>query len=89
MNARQQLSITLPAEMAAAVRAKVASGEYADESEVIRDSLDDRLTRDQALEHWLIEEVVPACKTLEADPSRGLTVEQVRANLAVRRNRAQ
>lgn len=88
MNARQQISITLPAEMAAAVRAKVASGEYADESEVIRVSLDDMLTRDQALEHWLIEEVVPASKALEADPSRGLTVEQVWANLAARRNRA-
>lgn len=89
MNARQQISITLPAEMAAAVRAKVASGEYADESEVIRDSLDDMLTRDQALEQWLIEEVLLTCKAFEADPSRGLSIEQVRANLAARRNRAQ
>jgi len=43
----QQLSITLPNEMADAVRAKVASGEYATESEVIRDGLRALLARDQ------------------------------------------
>jgi putative addiction module CopG family antidote len=35
----QQFSITLPDEMAEAVRSKVAAGEYATESEVIRDGL--------------------------------------------------
>jgi Arc/MetJ-type ribon-helix-helix transcriptional regulator len=37
MRSTQQFSITLPNEMAEAVRAKVAAGEYATESEVIRD----------------------------------------------------
>jgi len=37
---------------------------------------------DEALERWLREEVVPACVALEADPSRALTVAQVRAHLA-------
>ncbi len=36
MRTTQQLSITLPNEMADLVRAKVATGEYATESEVIR-----------------------------------------------------
>lgn len=35
----QSLSITLPVEMAEMVKAKVASGEHASESEVIRDGL--------------------------------------------------
>jgi len=39
MRSTQQLSITLPNEMAQLVRAKVAAGEYASESEVIRDGL--------------------------------------------------
>jgi len=33
------MSITLPNELAVAVREKVASGEYASESEVVRDGL--------------------------------------------------
>jgi putative addiction module CopG family antidote len=39
MRSTQQFSITLPNEMADAVRAKVAGGEYATESEVIREGL--------------------------------------------------
>jgi antitoxin ParD1/3/4 len=39
MRSTQQLSITLPTEMAEAIKSKVASGEYATESEVIRDGL--------------------------------------------------
>jgi antitoxin ParD1/3/4 len=39
MRSTQQLSITLPNEMGAAVKSKVATGEYATESEVIRDGL--------------------------------------------------
>jgi antitoxin ParD1/3/4 len=35
----QQFSITLPNEMAEATRAKVTAGEYATESQVIRDGL--------------------------------------------------
>jgi len=45
----QQFSITLPNDMADAVRAKVASGEDATESEVIRDGLRALLARDQAI----------------------------------------
>jgi len=37
---------------------------------------------DEALERWLREEVAPACAALKADPSRALTVAQVRAHLA-------
>jgi len=39
MRSTQQLSITLPNEMADLIRAKVATGEYATESDVIRDGL--------------------------------------------------
>ena len=50
MRSTQQLSITLPNEMANLVRAKVATGEYATESEVIRDGLRTLLARDRAVD---------------------------------------
>ena len=49
----QQFSITLPTEMAGLVKSKVASGDYATESEVIRDGLRVLMARDRAMEHWL------------------------------------
>ena len=39
MRTTQQLSITLPNDMADVVKTKVKTGEYASESEVIRDGL--------------------------------------------------
>jgi len=73
----QQFSVTLPNEMADMVRAKVASGEYASESEVIRDGLRALQARDQALEKWLRTEVAAAYDEMKADPSKGLNSEEV------------
>jgi len=52
------ISITLPHDMAAMVKAKVASGEYATESEVIRDGLRALQARDAAVKKWLRDEVI-------------------------------
>ena len=82
MRTTQQMSITLPLEMAEAVKAKVEAGEYATESEVIRDGLRALLARDRAVESWLRDQVGPAYDALKADPSRALSAEQVRALLA-------
>lgn len=82
MRSTQQFSITLPNEMADIVKNKVAAGEYATESEVIRDGLRALMARDRAMEHWLAQEVGPACDALKADPKRTVTIKQVRATLA-------
>ena len=82
MRSTQQFSITLPNEMAEAVRSKVAAGEYATESEVIRDGLRALLARDRAVESWLREQVAPAYDALKAEPSRAIGVDQLRASLA-------
>ncbi|WP_442962727.1 ribbon-helix-helix domain-containing protein [Pseudomonas sp. AM4(2022)] len=87
MRSTQQMSITLPLEMAALVKAKVAAGEYASESEVIRDGLRALLARDRAMEDWLRDEVIPAATALEAKPELGLSPEQVREQMAARRQR--
>jgi antitoxin ParD1/3/4 len=50
MRSTQQFNITLPNEMADLVKAKVAGGEYATESEVIRDGRRSLLARDRAVE---------------------------------------
>jgi len=82
MRSTQQFSITLPNEMAEAVRAKVAAGEYATESEVIRDGLRVLLARDRAVEDWLRKDVATAYDALKADPSRAVGVDAVKARLA-------
>lgn len=81
MRSTQQFSTTLPNEMAQMVKEKVSSGQYASESEVIRDGLRALQEHDKALEHWLRTEGVAAYEKLKADPSTGLTVEQVLASL--------
>jgi putative addiction module CopG family antidote len=88
MRSTQQLSITLPKEMATLIRAKVVAGEYASESEVIRDGLRILLARDRLVEDWLKKQVAPAYDAIKADPSRGLSADQVRATLAAERKKA-
>jgi antitoxin ParD1/3/4 len=68
MRTTQSLSITLPHEMAQMVKAKVSSGEYATESEVIRDGLRTLAARDAAVERWLREEVIPTYDAVLSDP---------------------
>lgn len=82
MRTTQQFRITLLNEMADAVKSKVATGEYATESEVIRDGLRALMARDRAVEHWLLEQVGPVYDALKADPSRAVSVDWVRARLA-------
>lgn len=82
MGSTQQFRITLPKEMADAVRAKVAAGEYATESEVICDGLRALLARDRAVEAWLRRDITQAYDALKADPARAVSVQTVKARLA-------
>lgn len=82
MRTTRQMSITLPKEMATAIKAKVSSGEYATESEVIRDALRALMARDRAVESWLRHEVSEAWDALKANPERALSPEHVRQHLA-------
>ncbi|MBO9538532.1 type II toxin-antitoxin system ParD family antitoxin [Herbaspirillum sp.] len=88
MRTTQQMSITLPNDMADVVKAKVRSGEYASESEVIRDGMRALIARDRAVENWLHNQVGPAYDALKADPTRAVTADQVRARLAAEHTKA-
>jgi antitoxin ParD1/3/4 len=76
MRTTQSLSITLPLEMAQMVKAKVTSGEYATESEVIRDGLRTLAARDAAVEKWLRDEVIPTLEKTKVNPARLLDPDQ-------------
>ena len=88
MRTTQQFSVTLTNEMAEMVRAKVDNGEYASESEVIRDGLRALQAHERALDRWLRDQVAPAYDAMKADPSRAVSVEKVRASLAAVHDRS-
>jgi putative addiction module CopG family antidote len=58
MRKTRSLSVTLPSRMAQMVKDKVKSGDYASESEVIREGLRALQAQDSALEQWLQTEGV-------------------------------
>jgi len=81
MRSTSPISVTLPHDMAAMVKAKVASGEYATESEVIRDGLRTLQARDAAVESWLRGEVAKSYDEYAADPNTGIPADEVMARL--------
>lgn len=87
MRSTQQISVTIPKEMAAQIKARVASGEYASESEVIRDGLRALQAREKAVEDWLRSDIAPIYDAMKADPSRGRSLDDVRKTLAAERGR--
>lgn len=82
MRTTRQLSITLPNSMADALRERVASGEYASESEVVRDGLRALFARETAIDLWLQNEVTASYDALQADRSRAISAADMRAHLA-------
>lgn len=81
MRTTQQISVTLPKAMAAQIKAKVASGEYASESEVVREGLRALHARDRAMDEWLRRDVVGIYDAMQGDPARGRSLDQVRTAL--------
>ena len=74
MRTTRQLSITLPNDMADALRERVSAGEYASESEVIREG--------RAVGAWLQTEVAAAYDAAVADSTRAISAKSVRNRLA-------
>jgi putative addiction module CopG family antidote len=80
MRKTHSLSITLPHDMAKAVKEKVASGAYATESEVIREGLRALRDREAVLEDWLRTEGVARYDAYQRSP-QGEPAEEVFAQL--------
>lgn len=88
MRTTQQMSITLPNEMAAQVKARVANGEYASESEVIREGLRALMARDNAVDKWLREQVVPAWEALQRGEGESVSSSDIRKRLKAEHRKA-
>ena len=82
MRQTRQLSVTLPIPMADKVRARVESGQYASESEVLREGLRALEAQEEAVERWLRGPVLEAVDEWKQGNATLLTVEEVRAELA-------
>lgn len=88
MKTDQHFTITLTRDLADVVRTKIASGQYADESEVVAAGLRELFARRNSVETWLRTEVGSAYDRLEADPRRAEPASSVRARLAAAHERA-
>jgi len=66
-----------------AVKAKVEVGDYATESEVIREGLRALLARDRAVESWLRSAVAAAYDEAKIAPERLVDSTELRHRLAV------
>ena len=87
MAAIEHLTISLPAAMAAKVRGWVATGEFPDIDTAVLEALLEFDPRQPEIDldaeaEWVRQHVLPAIERYDADPSRGLTVDQARAQLA-------
>ena len=71
------LTVTLPDDIVQAIEARVAAGDYASESEVVRDGLESFLADDPDLEHWLRDIVVPRCEDSASRLSTAAPIEGV------------
>jgi antitoxin ParD1/3/4 len=81
MPTAEKRTISLPPEQASYIDALVASGTYATASEVVRAGLRALRERNEAVERWLRDEVVPVAAAMQDDPSRGIPAEQVFADI--------
>jgi antitoxin ParD1/3/4 len=80
------VKVSLPPEMAEAIKKRVASGAYASESEVIREGLRALDAREAVVEEWLRTEGVARFDAYHRGESRGhspsAVIERLRAHHA-------
>jgi antitoxin ParD1/3/4 len=77
MSAAEKRTFSLPADQASYIDTLVASGAYASASEVVRAGLRALQERDAVVELWLREEVAPVYDSMQSDPGRGLSADEV------------
>lgn len=81
MAGTQKRTFSLPASQSKYIDKLVKSGGYASGSEVVRAGLRALKERDEAMERWLQEEVVPVLEELDADPTQVVSDEQLAGTL--------
>lgn len=71
----EKRTVSLPSEQAAFIDSKIKSGDYATASEVVRAGLRALRERDEAVEHWLRNEVAASHDAIKANPERAISVD--------------
>lgn len=79
MRPNRSITVSLPEDMIELVEKKVASGEFANESEVVAEGL--RQLAEDDVDQWIRDAVVPALDEHDADPSAARTAEETRQEL--------
>lgn len=90
--ATQTIKVTLPSELVEQVRAKVQSGEYASESDVIRASLLDYeanhgITGDPELDAFIEKDVKATLERMRRGEERMYTADEVEERLRIHRSK--
>lgn len=73
----QQFNIRLPHDVAEFVESKVKTGAYASVDEVVSEGVRALVDREASLEEWLRDEVVPGHAEYLADPSKGVSADEL------------
>jgi putative addiction module CopG family antidote len=81
MRSTTPLTITLPQEMARAVKARVASGAYASDSEVMREGLRALDAQEKAVERWLAGEGVARFDAYAAGREETFSADEMQSRL--------
>lgn len=89
MSTARRIQVEVSEEVAEFIHRKVATGAFADEGAVVRHALEEASEADAEVERWLREQVVPTLERIDREGSRGLTVDEVRAELDRRRRARQ
>jgi antitoxin ParD1/3/4 len=80
-----EFTVRLSDETAEFLRSKVSSGEFASESDVIRESLETFQQEATELARWEREVVVPAYDNFLANPGSAIPIAEVEKRLAAKR----
>ncbi len=80
-------TISLPAKHNTYIKRKLASGEYASASEVVREGLRALQERDEAIEHWLKTDVASTYDEMQKHPELGIPIEDALRMLDARRKK--
>lgn len=79
-----RITVSLPEEQSAFIERLVAISEYGSASDVVSAGIEALQDHDREMEHWLQTEVAETYDRLRADPSRGIPLEEVMAELKAR-----
>jgi antitoxin ParD1/3/4 len=84
MTDRKTRTVPLPADEAEYIDTLVASGAYPSASEVVRAGLHALQEREEAIERWLRDEVVPVYDAMQRNPDRAISGDEMTAALEAR-----